>query len=145
MRPFLLQSRLPSQLQSGFHQGAREAIEATGAEVLIDRVAGSYELPYGAQVLLESGKVDAVVAIGCLVKGATMHFEYICEAVTQGIMRLNLDYKMPVIFGVLAVMTEDQAKERAGLIGTHGNSGKDWGNTAVQLTFFFPYDDKLRS
>ena len=62
-----------------------------------------------------------------------------------GIMRLNLDYKMPVIFGVLAVMTEDQAKERAGLIGTHGNSGKDWGNTAVQLTFFFPYDDKLRS
>ena len=57
--------------------------------------------------------------------------------VTQGIMRLNLDYKRPVIFGVLCCMTEEQATERAGLHGTHGNAGIDWGSTAVHCVFCF--------
>merc|ERR1719218_191564 len=111
---------------------ALKACNVQSEDITLEHVAGSYEVPFGAQVLLGTKKFDAVVCIGCLIKGATMHFEYICEAVTQGIMRLGLDYKKPVIFGVLAVLTEEQAKERAGLVGTHGNSGTDWGVTAVE-------------
>ena len=58
---------------------------------------------------------SAVIAIGCLIKGSTMHFEYICEAVTQGLMRVQLDSGTPVIFGVLTALTDDQALERAGI------------------------------
>merc|ERR1719313_366534 len=100
-------------------------------DITVESVAGSYEVPCAAQLLLESKKFDAVICIGCLVKGETMHFEYICEAVSQGVMRLNLDYKVPVIYGVLSVLTEQQAKDRAG-VGAGHNSGKDWGNTAVE-------------
>mmetsp|Transcript_12988 Transcript_12988/g.14705 ORF Transcript_12988/g.14705 Transcript_12988/m.14705 type:complete len:112 (-) Transcript_12988:140-475(-) len=91
-----------------------------------------YEVPCAAQVLLESKRFDGVVCIGCLVKGGTMHFEYICEAVTQGVMNLNLTYKTPVIYGILSVLTEEQAKERAGIDGAGHNSGKDWGITVVE-------------
>merc|ERR1712205_128263 len=114
--------------------GCMEALKACSVrpeDITVEYVAGSYEVPCAAQVLLDSKKFDAVVCIGCLVKGETMHFEYICEAVTQGIMRLNLDYKVPVIYGILSVLNEQQAKERAG-VGSGHNSGKDWGYTAVE-------------
>ena len=65
---------------------------------------------------------SAVIAIGCLLKGSTMHFEYICEAVTQGLMRVQLDTGTPVVFGVLTCLTEDQAMERAGI--GRGANGK---------------------
>jgi len=97
------------------------------------QVPGSYELPLAARLLLDTGRVDAVIAIGCLIKGETMHFEYICEAVSQGIMRLNLESRVPVIFGVLACLTEEQARARAGLSGSHGNHGKEWAQTALKM------------
>jgi len=77
---------------------------------------------------------DAIIAIGVLIKGETMHFEYIAEAVTHGLMRVQLDTGVPVIFGVLTVLNEEQGLERAGL-GTKGkhNHGEDWGNAAVEL------------
>lgn len=81
------------------------------------QVPGSFELPLGALKMLNKLKVDAVICIGTLIKGSTMHFEYICEAVTQGVMRLNLDYKTPVLFGVLCCLNDDQAKQRAGMSG----------------------------
>merc|ERR1719446_1673455 len=105
-------------------------------DITLENVAGSYEVPCAAQQLLESKKFDAVVCIGCLVKGETMHFEYICEAVSQGIMRLNLDYKVPVIYGILSVLNEEQAKARSGIDGTGHNSGKDWGITMVESVLF---------
>ncbi|WVQ75473.1 6,7-dimethyl-8-ribityllumazine synthase [Cryptococcus sp. DSM 104548] len=79
---------------------------------------------------------DAVIAIGCLIKGSTMHFEYICEAVTQGLMRVQLDSGTPVVFGVLTVLNDEQALVRAGA-GTKGdkghNHGEDWALAAVEL------------
>lgn len=69
-----------------------------------------------------TGPFSAVIAIGCLLKGSTMHFEYICDAVSHGLMRVQLDTGTPVIFGVLTCMTEDQALERAG-VGRKGNKG----------------------
>ncbi|CAI7615410.1 unnamed protein product [Penicillium glandicola] len=77
---------------------------------------------------------DAVIAIGVLIKGATMHFEYIADAVSHGLMRVQLDSGVPVIFGLLTVLTEEQGLERAGLgnSGMH-NHGEDWGSAAVEL------------
>lgn len=101
--------------------------------IVVEEVPGSYELPLGAKCLLEGGKVDAVVAVGVLIKGETMHFEYILEAVTQGISRLNLDYAKPVIFGVLACLTEEQARARAGLIAGKHNHGTEWAQSALKM------------
>ena len=96
-------------------------------------MSGSYEVVSGAQVLLDQGVVDGVIVMGVLIKGDTMHFEYISEAVTQGVMRLNIDYKMPVVYGVLSVFNEEQAKQRAGMMGESShNHGVDWGNTVVE-------------
>ena len=77
---------------------------------------------------------DAIITIGVLIKGETMHFEYIADAVSHGLMRVQLDSGVPVIFGVLTVLTEEQGLERAGLgkKGMH-NHGEDWGNAAVEL------------
>jgi len=77
---------------------------------------------------------DAIIAIGVLIKGATMHFEYIADAVSHGLMRVQLDSGIPVIFGLLTVLTEEQGLERAGL-GSSGmhNHGEDWGSAAVEL------------
>jgi len=82
---------------------------------------------------------DAVIAIGVLIKGETMHFEYIADAVTHGLMRVQLDIGVPVIFGLLTVLSEEQGLARAGLEGGTGkeakghNHGEDWGNAAVEL------------
>ena len=76
---------------------------------------------------------DAVISIGVLIKGETMHFEYICDAVSHGLMRVQLDSRIPVIFGVLTVLTEDQAKARAGLDGKKHNHGESWGEAAVEM------------
>jgi 6,7-dimethyl-8-ribityllumazine synthase len=77
---------------------------------------------------------DAVIAIGVLIKGETMHFEYIADAVSKGLMRIGLDTGVPVIFGLLTVLNEKQAMARAGMIdGEMHNHGDDWGSAAVEL------------
>ena len=78
---------------------------------------------------------DAVIAIGVLIKGSTMHFEYICESVSHALMRVQLDSGVPVIFGVLTALTEDQALERAGIgrVNKGHNHGEDWGSAAVEM------------
>ncbi|KAL1836938.1 hypothetical protein VTJ49DRAFT_4451 [Mycothermus thermophilus] len=80
-----------------------------------------------------TGPFDAIIAIGVLIKGETMHFEYIAGAVSEGLMRVSLDTGVPVIFGVLTVLTEDQAKARAGIIEGSHNHGEDWGLAAVEM------------
>ncbi|KAG6814593.1 hypothetical protein H0H92_000122 [Tricholoma furcatifolium] len=79
---------------------------------------------------------DAVIAIGVLIKGSTMHFEYICESVSHALMKVQLDTGVPVIFGVLTALTDDQALERAGLgrgDNKGHNHGEDWGLAAVEM------------
>jgi 6,7-dimethyl-8-ribityllumazine synthase len=84
-----------------------------------------------------SAPFDAIVAIGVLIKGETMHFEYISDAVSQGLMRVSLDTGIPVIFGVLTVLNDDQARMRAGVGGLEKNEGhnhgEDWGLAAVEM------------
>ncbi|KAI7788953.1 6,7-dimethyl-8-ribityllumazine synthase [Diaporthe eres] len=76
---------------------------------------------------------DALIAIGVLIKGDTMHFEYIADAVSHGLMRVQLDTGVPVVFGVLTVLNEDQARARAGITSGGHNHGEDWGLAAVEM------------
>mmetsp|Transcript_50564 Transcript_50564/g.134548 ORF Transcript_50564/g.134548 Transcript_50564/m.134548 type:complete len:384 (-) Transcript_50564:136-1287(-) len=133
LRIAIVSARWNSVVCSALVDGARAAMTSCNVkDIVVEHVAGSYELPAAVQVLLETGRYDGIICIGCLVKGESMHFEYINEAVTQAVMRLNLDYKVPVIYGVLSVLNEDQAKARSGLDGKGHNSGKDWGITCVE-------------
>eukprot|EP00930_Biecheleria_cincta_P097590 TRINITY_DN89294_c0_g1_i1.p1 TRINITY_DN89294_c0_g1~~TRINITY_DN89294_c0_g1_i1.p1 ORF type:complete len:389 (+),score=63.14 TRINITY_DN89294_c0_g1_i1:38-1168(+) len=133
LRIAIVSARWNSVVCRSLEAGAREALDSCGVrDVTVEYVGGSYEIPAAAQALLESGRFDGIICIGCLIKGQSMHFEYINEAVTQGIMRLNLDYKVPVVYGILSVLNEEQAKERSGVGGAGHNSGKEWGITCVE-------------
>ena len=89
--------------------------------VIEEVVPGSFELPLGAQLLLENDQVDGVLCIGSVIRGETPHFDFVCQAVSQGIMDLNLKHGKPVIFCVLTDNTLEQAQDRSG--GKHGNKG----------------------
>jgi 6,7-dimethyl-8-ribityllumazine synthase len=106
-------------------QGAREA------NIQTLHVPGSFELPYGAKLLLSHHKLDAVICLGCVIKGETKHDQYISQAVAGGIMQLGLMTGKPVIFGVLTPENDEQARDRAG--GKHGNKGVEAAATALQL------------
>ncbi len=105
--------------------------------IKIANVPGAYELPFATKALLKSGSYDAAISIGVLIKGSTMHFEYIADAVSHGLMRVGLDTDIPVIFGVLTCLDETQAFERAGISqgnGSHAhNHGLDWASTAIEM------------
>lgn len=135
LRIAIVCARWNSKITSSLVAGARESLATCNVhDVVVEYVGGSYEIPAAAQILLESGRFDGVICVGCLIKAESARFEYINEAITQGIMRLNLDYKMPTIYGILAVQSEEQAMSRAGF-GSGGvghNSGKDWGFTCVE-------------
>jgi len=98
-------------------------------------VPGAFEIPYGIKKYWEhTGKKkrpDAFIALGCVIKGDTPHFDYICKAVTEGVVQLNLALPVPVIFGVLTVENELQAKERIG--GKHGHNGERAALTALKM------------
>lgn len=83
----------------------------------------------------QAGPFDAIIAIGVLIKGSTMHFEYIADAVSHGLMKVQLEKDIPVIFGLLTLLNEEQGLERAGIdsAGKGHNHGEDWGNAAVEL------------
>lgn len=99
--------------------------------ILLIEVPGAFELPLGAQYLLDYAQVDAVICLGCVIQGDTKHFDFICDGVTRGIMDLNLKFNKPVVFGVLTTNTLEQAKERCG--GKHGNKGIEAASTALLM------------
>jgi 6,7-dimethyl-8-ribityllumazine synthase len=94
-------------------------------------VPGAFELPMGAKMLLEYRMPDAVICLGCIIKGETRHDEHIATAVAKGIMDISLESDTPVVFGVLTTENEAQARDRAG--GKHGNKGVEAAITAVKM------------
>jgi len=111
--------------------GAKEALkECNVTDIFETEVPGSYELPLAARLLALSGTVDAIITAGVLIKGETMHFEYICEAVSSGLMNVGLQTATPVVFGVLTCLNEEQVIARSCGENNHGN---DWGKTAVEM------------
>jgi 6,7-dimethyl-8-ribityllumazine synthase len=100
------------------------------------KVPGSIEIPFICRRYFEAVKKtsyrpDAIIALGCVIRGDTPHFDYVCQAVTHGITELNLQLPVPVIFGVLTVDSMEQAKERTG--GTHGHKGEEAAITALKM------------
>lgn len=100
-------------------------------DIYIQHVPGSFELPLGAQLMVENLDLAAVICLGCIIQGETRHFDYICRGVTRGIGELNLKYSKPFIFGVLTTDTLQQAKDRSG--GKHGNKGDEAAITALKM------------
>jgi 6,7-dimethyl-8-ribityllumazine synthase len=100
-------------------------------DIIITTVPGSYELTLATQFLCEDKSIEAVIALGCVIQGETKHFDFICDAVAQGITAVGLKYNKPVIFGVLTTNDLQQAKERAG--GKHGNKGDEAAVTALKM------------
>jgi len=94
-------------------------------------VPGSIELTFGARLMAENLPIDAVIVLGCVIKGDTSHFDYVCLSVTKGITELNLKYDIPFIFGVLTTDNKLQAEERAG--GKYGNKGYEAAITAIKM------------
>jgi 6,7-dimethyl-8-ribityllumazine synthase len=94
-------------------------------------VPGAFELTYGAQSMINNLMPDAVIVLGCVIRGGTPHFEYVCGGVTQGITKLNAETDCPVIFGVLTTEDQQQALDRAG--GIHGNKGIEAAITALKM------------
>lgn len=114
--------------------GALQTLKKAGVKkdnIQVYYVPGSYELPYGAQTILQNYTVDAVICIGCVVQGETPHFDFICQAVAKGCMDVQLQLKRPVIFGVLTTLNNEQAEARAG--GKHGNKGSEAAHTALKM------------
>jgi len=98
------------------------------------RVPGSFELTFGAQQIAKYGDVDAVIVLGCVIRGETSHFDYVCKGVTEGVTRLNASQDIPVIFGVLTTENIQQAADRAG--GKYGNKGEESAITAIKMIDF---------
>ncbi|PWE00723.1 6,7-dimethyl-8-ribityllumazine synthase [Marinilabilia rubra] len=114
--------------------GAYSTLEKHGAKaenILVAHVPGSFELTHGARQFIKHTDVDAIICLGCVIKGDTPHFDYVCQGVTQGITELNVKHKIPVIFGVLTTDNQQQALDRAG--GKHGNKGDEGAITAIKM------------
>ncbi|KHD74060.1 6,7-dimethyl-8-ribityllumazine synthase [Actinoplanes utahensis] len=130
LRLGIVGSRWHNDLVDHMIKRAEAAAAACGVtEVITARVAGSVELPVVAQALAR--KVDAVVALGVVIKGETQHFEYVCDAVTAGLTRVALDESTPVAHGVLTVHSLGQARDRAGLEDSIEDKG--WQSTVAVL------------
>jgi 6,7-dimethyl-8-ribityllumazine synthase len=115
-------------------EGVLQTLQNQGAEpdqIVVQYVPGSFELVYGAKFLAENAKVDAVIALGSVVRGDTPHFDYVCQGVTQGITYLNATQSVPIIFGVLTTDNMEQATDRAG--GRYGNKGDEAAVTAIKM------------
>ena len=126
-----------TEVTEALMNGAIQTLLKEGAKeenILIKVVPGSFELSLGAQWLAQNPKVDAVIALGCIIQGETRHFDFIAQAVATGITDVGLKYNKPVIFGVLTPDNQEQALDRAG--GKHGNKGDEAAITAVKMLGF---------
>ena len=131
-------SRFNEEITDGLLQGARERLaEASVPEenVTIVRVPGAFEIPIMGQRLGESGEYDAIICLGCLIKGETMHFEYIAEAASHGIIQAAAATGVPMAFGVLTTLTEEQAVERSG--SGPDNKGREAAAAALEMAKLF--------
>ncbi|NTV32158.1 MAG: 6,7-dimethyl-8-ribityllumazine synthase [Deltaproteobacteria bacterium] len=134
----LIVSRYNDFISSKLVEGAVDALKRHGAteeHLLLVKVPGAFEIPLAAKKLAESGKVDAVICLGAVIRGSTPHFDYVAAEVSKGIAMVALDTKVPVAFGVLTTDNLEQAIERAGT--KSGNKGWDAALAAMEMVNLF--------
>lgn len=131
----IIVSKWNEEVTSALKQGAYDTLLAAGVpsqNVCVYEVPGSFELPGAASFLLNSKEdLDGVICLGCVIQGETRHFEFISQAVANGVMHVSMEYIVPVIFGVLTCDTMEQALDRSG--GKHGNKGVEAAATCLQM------------
>ena len=130
----LVVSRFNDFISSKLVEGAVDALKRHGAaeeQLLLVKVPGAFEIPLAAKKLAESGKVDALICLGAVIRGSTPHFDYVAAEVSKGIAMVALDTKVPVAFGVLTTDNLEQAIERAGT--KSGNKGWDAAVAAMEM------------
>ena len=127
-------SRFNGAVVEGLVEGALDCLRRHGvdeASIRLVRVPGACEIPLALERLAASGELDALVALGVVIRGETSHFEHVCAQATSGIGRVSLDHRLPVGFGLLTCETSEQARERAG--GKAGNKGWDAALAALEM------------
>lgn len=123
-----------SNITENLYKGALKALIDNGAlteNITLLNVPGSFELIYGCKHLIKTKELDAVIAIGCVIQGETKHFDFVCDAVSQGVKDLNLQYDLPTIFCVLTDNTKQQSIDRSG--GKLGNKGVECAIAAIKM------------
>jgi 6,7-dimethyl-8-ribityllumazine synthase len=131
MRIGIIRTRWNADSVGNLVSGIRSALKECKVDeenIFETSVPGSFELPLAARFLALSGTVDAIICAGVLIKGDTMHFEYIADAVAKGIMNIGIQTNTPVVFGVLTCLNEDQVRARS---SGDSNHGYDWGKTGT--------------
>ena len=127
-----------AKITGALYEGALKTLLEHGLKeenIITKAVPGSFELTVAAEILLNhQNDIDAVICLGCIIQGDTKHFDFICDAVANGITNVGIKYSKPVIFGVLTTNTEEQALDRAG--GKHGNKGDEAAITALKMAHF---------
>lgn len=101
------------------------------SEITVQSVPGAVEIPLTVQVLAKSKRFDAIIALGCVIRGDTSHYDYVCDQVSQGCQRVMLDQDLPIIFGVLTTENEEQAFARVG--GSEGHKGMEAADAALEM------------
>lgn len=126
-----------SEITMALCDGAVDTLKKHGVadnDIEVFQVPGAIELTYAASQIIETSNFDAVIVFGCVLRGDTPHFDYVCQSVTQGVTSLNADCDIPVIFGVLTVDTMQQALDRIG--GPAGHKGIEAAETALKMVSF---------
>jgi 6,7-dimethyl-8-ribityllumazine synthase len=134
----IIVSRFNDFISSRLMEGALDALRRHGAtdeQVSLVKVPGAFEIPLSAKRLAESGKYDAIICLGAVIRGSTPHFEYVAAEVSKGVASVSLESKIPVIFGVLTTDNLEQAIERAG--SKTGNKGWDAAMAAMEMVNLF--------
>ncbi len=134
LRFAIVVSRFNSAITDRLLEGAVEALKKSGAahaDVEVVHVPGAFELPLAAKKLATAGEYDALIAIGCVIRGETSHYDYVCSETARGIQLAQMDTGVPIIFCVLTCETQEQALARAG--GEHGNKGYDSGLAGIEM------------
>lgn len=132
----VITSRWNDQVTGLLEEGALAAFRAHGVPdeaLTLIRVPGAFELPAAAARVLEAGEVDGVVALGCVIRGETPHFDYVAGEAARGLAYLGIEADVPVVFGVLTTETLEQALERAGARSGDPRAGKGWEAAEVAL------------
>jgi 6,7-dimethyl-8-ribityllumazine synthase len=127
-------SRFNSFITERLLQGTLDALERSGVEsknMDVAHVPGSFELPLSAKKMAESGRYDTIIAIGCILRGETAHYDYVCSETARGLQLAQMDTGVPIMFCVLTCDTLEQAIDRAGLKG--GNKGFEAGLGAIEM------------
>jgi 6,7-dimethyl-8-ribityllumazine synthase len=132
----LVKTEWNAAITDELEKGCRNELQKQKVKKIITiTVPGAFEIPFAIKNYWtnagKKNKPDAFVALGCVIRGGTPHFEYVCRAVTDGVVQLNLNLPVPTIFGVLTVDNEEQARERIG--GKHGHKGEEAAVTAAKM------------